>query len=281
VRFVLENDDPTIAVLGDATRLHQLLMNLATNALHAMPEGGTLTLRLTAETVAEARRLDHGSLHPGNYALLTVRDTGTGMTPAVQARMFEPFFTTKEHGKGTGLGLALVRAIMADHGGAIRVQTAPGAGTQVDVYLPLAASTGGQEIAAQSALPHGDGRIVMVVDDDRAVLEMTEEMLARLGYEPVGYETPGTALKALRAHPDRFDLVLTDESMPGLGGSELAEHIRELRPDLPVIVVSGYGGPDLQRRALTAGARAVLSKPYDSSTLAQALAEALEARTAT
>ncbi len=280
VRIVLENDDPTIAVLGDATRLHQLLMNLATNAVQAMPDGGTLTLRLTTEAVPEARPLDHGSLHAGNYAVLAVRDTGTGMSPAVQARMFEPFFTTKAHGKGTGLGLALVRAIMADHGGAIRVQSAPGAGTQVDVYLPLSTSTAAQSVAAESALPHGDGRIVMVVDDDRAVLEMTEEMLARLGYEPVGYETPAAALKALRAHPDRFDLVLTDESMPGLGGSELAEHIRELRPDLPVIVVSGYGGPDLHRRALAAGARAVLSKPYDSSTLAQALAEALEARAA-
>ena len=280
VRIVLENDDPTIAVLGDATRVHQLLMNLVTNALQAMPDGGSLTLRLTRESVVEAPRLNHGSLDPGTYAVLTVRDTGTGMTPAVQARIFEPFFTTKGHGKGTGLGLALVRAIVADHGGAIHVQSAPGTGTQVDVYLPLAAAAGQQSAATDSALPHGDGRIVMVVDDDRALLEMTEEMLARLGYEPVGYETPGAALKALRAHPDRFDLVLTDESMPGLDGSELAEHIRELRPDLPVIVVSGYGGPDLHRRALAAGARAVLSKPYDSSTLAQALAEALEARAA-
>ena len=131
-------------------------------------------------------------------------------------------------------------------------------------------------LAAQSAVadterPRGDGRIVMVVDDDRAVLEMTEEMLARLGYEPVGYEAAADALRALRAHPDRFDLVLTDESMPELAGTQLAVHIKELRPDLPVIVASGYGGPDLHGRALAAGARAVLSKPYDSSSLAQAL----------
>lgn len=281
VRIVLENDDPSIAVQGDATRLHQLLMNLATNAVHAMPDGGCLTLGLTTEPVAAARLLDHGSLQPGDYALLKVHDTGVGIVPEVQARMFEPFFTTKEHGKGTGLGLALVRAIVADHDGAIRVRSAPGAGTQIDVYLPLSTPSTAQSAPADSGWPRGDGSIVMVVDDDRAVLEMTEEMLARLGYEPVGYEAPTAALQALRTHPDRFDLVLTDESMPDLAGTQLAEHIRELRPDLPVIVASGYGGPDLHRRALAAGARAVLSKPYDSSTLAQALAEALEARATT
>jgi CheY-like chemotaxis protein len=213
--------------------------------------------------------------------VLTVLDTGEGITPQVQARMFEPFFTTKEHGKGTGLGLALVRAIVADHAGAVRVRSAPGAGTQVDVYLPLLGSVAAQALLAGSDSPRGDGRIVMVVDDDRAVLEMTEEMLAHLGYEPAGYEASPAALQALRAHPDRFDLVLTDESMPDLTGTQLAEQIRELRPDLPVIVVSGYGGPDLHRHALAAGACAVLNKPYDSSTLAQALAEALEARAAT
>jgi PAS domain S-box-containing protein len=278
VRVALENDDPAIAVQGDATRLHQLLMNLATNAVQAMADGGTLTLRLAKQAVAQARRLDHGSLHPGDYAVLTVRDTGTGMAPAVQSRMFEPFFTTKAHGKGTGLGLALVRAIMADHGGAICVDSVPGAGTQIDVYLPLSSPGAGQSTAAERDWPRGDGRIVMVVDDDRAMLETTEEMLARLGYEPVGYEAPAAALKALRAHPDRFDLVLTDESMPEVAGSQLAEQVRELRPDLPVIIVSGYGGPDLHRRALAAGARAVLNKPYDSNALAQALAEALEVR---
>jgi PAS domain S-box-containing protein len=281
IRIVLEHDDPTIAVLGDATRMHQLLMNLATNAVHAMPDGGCLTLGLTREAVTQARLLDHSILQPGAYALLTVHDTGVGIVPEVKARMFEPFFTTKEHGKGTGLGLALVRAIVADHGGAIGVRSGPGAGTRVDVYLPLSGPAAAQSAAAETEWPRGDGRIVMVVDDDRAVLEMTEEMLARLGYEPVGYEAPSAALQALRAHPDRFDLVLTDESMPELAGTQFAEHIRELRPDLPVIVASGYGGPDLHRRALGAGARAVLSKPYDSGTLAQALAEALEARAAT
>jgi PAS domain S-box-containing protein len=278
LRIVLENDDAAIAVLGDPTRLHQLLMNLATNAVHAMPDGGCLTLELTKEAVARTHLLDHGSLQPGDYARLTVRDTGGGIAPEVQARMFEPFFTTKEHGKGTGLGLALVRAIVADHDGAIRVRSEPGKGTQVDVYLPLAASSAVQGAVAETQPPSGNGRTVMVVDDDRAMLETTEEMLAHLGYEPVGYQAAADALQALRANPDRFDLVLTDESMPEMTGTQLAVQIKDLRRDLPVIVASGYGGPNLQRRALAAGARAVLSKPYDSGSLAQALASALEAR---
>jgi CheY-like chemotaxis protein len=151
-------------------------------------------------------------------------------------------------------------------------------GTHVDVYLALAAWCAVLGGVADSQPASGNGRTVMVVDDDRAMLETTEEMLAHLGYEPVGYQAAADALQALRANPDRFDLVLTDESMREITGTQLARQLKDLRPDLPVIVASGYGGPNLQRRALAAGARAVLSKPYDSGSLAQALASALEAR---
>jgi PAS domain S-box-containing protein len=271
----LVNDDAAIAALADATRMHQLLMNLATNAMHAMPDGGRLTLGLFEETIEQVCALDQGTLQPGRYAVVSVCDTGQGIAPEVRARMFEPFYTTKSHGKGTGLGLALVQAIVADHDGAIRVSSAPGEETRFDVYLPLAVSSVMQGAAASSEWPRGEGRTVMVVDDDRAMLEMTEDMLARLGYEPVGYDASGRALQALRADPDRFDVVLTDESMPELTGTQLAVLIRELRPDLPVIVASGYGGADLHRRAVAAGACAVVNKPYDTSALAQALAGAL------
>jgi PAS domain S-box-containing protein len=275
VAIELGSADTTIAALADATRVHQLLMNLATNALHAMPDGGRLSLGLSAEAIEKACTLDQGTLQPGRYAVLSVCDTGQGIAPEVRARMFEPFYTTKTHGKGTGLGLALVQAIVVDHDGGIRIVSTPGQGTRFDVYLPLAAASGMGGEATESEWPRGEGRTVMVVDDDRAMLEMTEDMLARLGYEPVGYDAPLAALQALRADPDRFDLVLTDESMPELTGTQLAVSIKELRPDLPVVVASGYGGADLHRRAFAAGARAVVNKPYDSGALAHALAGAL------
>jgi PAS domain S-box-containing protein len=271
----LANDDPAIAVLADATRLHQLVMNLATNAMHAMPEGGRLTLALEAETVEEARPLEQGGLRPGRYAVLRVCDTGQGIEPQVKARIFEPFYTTKAHGKGTGLGLALVQAIVADHDGAIGLRSSPDAGTQFEIYLPLAPASAVRTEADSEVRPRGDGRTVMVVDDDRAILEMTEDMLARLGYEPIGYGASRLALEALRADPDRFDAVLTDESMPELSGTQLTVSLKELRPDLPVIVSSGYGGADLHLRAHVVGACAVINKPYDSDSLAQALAGAL------
>jgi len=219
----LVNDDPAIAVLADATRLHQLVMNLATNAVQAMPNGGRLTLALEAETIEEARPLEQGNLLPGRYAVLRVRDTGEGIDPEVKARIFEPFYTTKAHGKGTGLGLALVQAIVADHDGAIGVRSAPGAGTQFEIYLPLAPASVVRAEASSEVSPRGAGRTVMVVDDDRAILEMTEDMLARLGHGPIRYGASRLAPEALRADPDRFDAVLTDESMPELSGTWFRE----------------------------------------------------------
>ena len=274
VRMILTGGDPSIGVLGDPVGMHQLLLNLATNAQQAMPDGGELTIGLRTQNVQEACTLDDGDVQPGRYAVLSVRDTGPGIPPDVLPRIFEPFYTTKGPGKGTGLGLALVQSIVADHGGAIQIQTAPGKGTQFDVYLPQLAEPMVEANRVENDLPRGRGEIVLVVDDDRSVLDMTEDMLARLGYEPVGYDNAERALEAVRSQPERFDLVLTDEWMPQLTGSQLAERIKKLRPDLHVIVASGYGGLDLHGTEVM-GARQVLSKPCDLGTLARALASAL------
>jgi PAS domain S-box-containing protein len=275
VKVELEVDDPHIAVLADPTQMHQVAMNLCTNAIQAMSEGGQLTIGLAVETVQRTRALSQGQLEPGRYAALSVRDTGPGIRPEVAARMFEPFYTTKAPGKGTGLGLALVHAIVADHGGAIEVETRQGEGTRLKVYLPAAPE---QMVAAQrreAQTPRGDGQTVLLVDDDRAMLAMAEDMLAQLGYEPVGYDSSTKALEAFSAAPERFDALVTDERMPELTGTELAARVKALRPELPVVIASGYGGAELRRRAHAAGVSQVVDKPYERYTIAQALAAAL------
>ena len=275
VKVELEVDDPHIAVLADPTQMHQVVMNLCTNAIQAMSEGGQLTIGLAVETVQRTRALSQGQLELGRYAALSVRDTGPGIPPEVAARMFEPFYTTKGPGKGTGLGLALVQAIVADHGGAIEVETRQGQGTQLKVYLPAAPE---QMVAAQRReiqTPLGDGQTVLLVDDDRAMLAMAEDMLAQLGYEPVGYDSSTKALEAFSAAPERFDALLTDERMPELTGTELAARVKALRPELPVVIASGYGGAELRSQARAVGVSRVVDKPYERYTIAQALAAAL------
>ncbi len=263
------------AVVGDATQLHQVVMNLCTNAMHAMSGGGVLTVVLDRAEVGAARAVSHGALPARAYVRLTVSDTGSGIAPAVLERMFDPFFTTKAVGEGTGLGLSLVHGIVGDLGGAIDVATKLGEGTTFAIWLPLAGETARSFPQAARAAPRGDGETVMVVDDEPALVALAEELLAELGYEPAGFESSVAALQVFRTDPQRFDLVLTDEAMPELTGSELAREIRRLRSDIPVVLMSGYGGAPLAARAAAAGAREVLRKPLHGRDLAEALARVL------
>jgi PAS domain S-box-containing protein len=263
------------AVIGDATQLHQVVMNLCTNATHAMEGGGVLTVVLDRADVVAPRAVSHGALSARACVRLIVSDTGTGIAPAVLERMFDPFFTTKVVGKGTGLGLSLVHGIVGDLGGAIDVATKPGEGTSFTIWLPLAGETMRSSPEAARGVPRGHGQTVLVVDDEPALVALTEEMLAELGYEPAGFESSVVALQAFRADPERFDLVLTDEAMPELTGTELAREVRQVRPETPVVLMSGYGGAPLATRAAAAGAREVLRKPLQSRELAEALARVL------
>jgi CheY-like chemotaxis protein len=272
----LDVDDPRTSVLADATQMHQVLMNLCTNAVQAMTDGGQLTIGLGLEMVTQRRVLTQGRLEAGPYAVLSVRDSGPGIAPDVAARMFEPFYTTKGPRQGTGLGLALVHAIVTDHGGAIEVETSQGVGTLVHVYLPCAPDHVVEAERREARTPRGNGQTVLVVDDDPAMLAMAEDMLAQLGYEPVSYDNSVKALEAFRAGPGRFDAMLTDELMPELTGTQLALRVKELRPELPVVIASGYGGRELRQRARDAGVSQLVDKPYESRTIAQALAAALE-----
>jgi signal transduction histidine kinase/CheY-like chemotaxis protein len=271
----LQLHDPDAVVAGDATQLHQLALNLGTNALHAMPRGGLLDLRLATRTLGRRVRLSHGRLRRGRYAVVQVADTGAGIVPEVLANMFEPFYTTRPAGRGSGLGLAIVRAVVAAHGGAIDMRTRLDAGTTFSVFLPVIAAAPLPAAPAATAVA-GGGRTVLVVDDDPLVLPMVEEMLAGLGYEPVGYAAPDRALEAFRADPARFDAALLDQRMPGMTGTELAGALRAVRADLPVILSTGFHADDLSDRARRAGVAEIIAKPYAAGELGAALARVTE-----
>jgi PAS domain S-box-containing protein len=266
----------TAAVIGDATHLHQVAMNLFTNALQAMEHGGVLRVVLERVGLSERLSLARGTLAPGPYARLIVSDTGTGIPSAVLERVFDPFFTTKGVGEGTGLGLSLVHGIVTDLGGAIDVKTRAGDGTSFEIWLPIAGEISAPPKEAIREPPRGNGETVMVVDDERALLALAEETLAELGYEPVGFDSSAAALAAFRAEPERFNLILTDEAMPDPTGTELAREIKQCRPDIPIILVSGLGGTQLAKAAAAIGVSELLRKPLQRRDLAESLARVLE-----
>ena len=265
------------AVIGDATYLHQVAMNLCTNALQAMEHGGVLSVVLERVDLNFQQVLSRGTLAPGSYVRLSVGDTGSGIPTGVLERMFDPFFTTKGVGQGTGLGLSLVHGIVTELGGAIDVTTKAGQGTCFAIWLPLTSEAGQRFIAETHELPRGNGEAVMIVDDERPLVMLAEEMLAELGYDPVGFPSSSDALRAFRAEPERFDLVLTDEAMPDLVGTELASEIRKLRSTIPIILMSGHGGSQLEKRAAAIGVSEVLHKPLQRRDLAESLAQVLAA----
>jgi PAS domain S-box-containing protein len=260
------------AVIADPTQLHQVVMNLCTNAVFAMPEGGSLSVALEAADIANEQPLTAGTLAPGRYVRLTVRDTGCGMEPHVIERIFEPFFTTRKAGEGTGLGLALVHGIASELGGGIDVTSQPGSGSTFHVYLPRA------EVADASdgaALPKGVGQQVLVVEDEVSAMLLIEEMLAALGYEPAGFTRPAAALDEFRAGPSRFDAVVVDYLMPDMTGTDLVRQLRAVRADIPVVLVSGYEGVLLLQQAAAAGIEEIVGKPPGLQQLAEAMARAL------
>jgi signal transduction histidine kinase/CheY-like chemotaxis protein/integral membrane sensor domain MASE1 len=259
-------------VLGDPTRLHQLLMNLCTNAVQAMgDEGGILELTVAAETLAEPRTVRTGEIPGGDYVRVTVKDTGHGIAPEVIDRIFEPFFTTKPAGRGTGLGLALVHSVVTEHHGFIEVASEIGRGTAFNVWIPQVQP---EEYADETLeeLTLGRGQVILAVDDEPDVLHALEEMLASLGYEPVGFNSSREALDAVRQNPRRFDAVVSDEVMPELTGTQMSLELRKLNPTLPIVIASGYGGAGFETRALSAGVNRVLKKPYRMSDISESLA---------
>lgn len=261
--------DTEATVLADATQMHQVIMNLCTNAYHAMMErGGVLRVTLQERVVSSTVSADISDLPPGRYVQLSVSDTGSGMDKETLAKIFDPYFTTKEQGKGTGLGLAVVHGIIKSHQGRIEVHSEPGLGTTFDVYLPsIVAETAGVDAAPLlSSRPNAHER-VMVVDDESAIRDITRQNLAGVGYRVETFANGLEAWLAFSERPDDWDLLLTDLTMPEMTGEELASKVLEVRPDLPIVICSGYRDRDAEDLEKVAGKRVYLQKPVDLDVL--------------
>jgi PAS domain S-box-containing protein len=275
IRLVTDLPPVPLHVVGDPTQLHQVTMNLCTNAIHAMGDGGILRVRLEPVEEPVERVLDHTTLQAGAYTCLTVEDSGSGMDEATLARVFEPFFTTKQVGKGTGLGLSLVYGIVTDSGGGIDVASAPGVGSRFAIYLPRVDAPAIAADDTATPIVRGNGERVLVVDDEEALVAVASEVLTRIGYDPVGCADGAAALAVFEDSTERIDAVIADEVMPGLTGTQLATALRRRSPDLPIVLMSGYTGPMLTERALGAGITEILKKPVQSREIAGVLARVL------
>ena len=238
IRQDIDHDDGT--VLADPTQMHQVLMNLCANAEYAMRDtGGTLEVRLDTVELDTGAVAHYAELVPGSYVRLTIRDTGHGIPPEVATRVFEPFFTTKGVGQGTGMGLAVVHGIVTSHGGAITLQSTPGQGTTCEVYLPRLDMVVDDPTSRDESLPVGKG-VILFIDDEEAIARVSQQMLEKLGYQAVVRISSLAALETFRQTPHHFDLVITDQTMPHMTGEALACELRRIRPDIPIILCTGF-----------------------------------------
>lgn len=264
----------TPRVLADVTALHQILMNLGTNAWHAMPNGGTLSIAVEPAYIRDSQLRAMPELREGPHVLVTTRDTGTGMTPSVKERAFEAFFTTKPAGVGTGLGLSMVQTIVKKHDGCVQIESEEGRGTSIRCYFPAIVDEVEETTAAKRSAVEGGGERVLYVDDEPSLVRVGQRRLGSLGYAVTGITSSVEALDVFRARPNDFDIVITDYSMPRLDGLELASAIAAIRPDIPILLVSGYVEALAEERVRSLRLR-VFRKPLTLSELSEAVREAL------
>lgn len=272
IRVRTEVDDG-ITVLGDATQLHQVIINLCVNARDAMPQGGTLALSAGTEAIVQRQADLDPAVTPGPCVVIRVTDTGTGIPPPVLDRMFEPFFTSKATGKGTGLGLSTSLAIVKSHGGFMRVDSTVGRGSTFAVYLPALAGRPLPATAPQAGMPaRGAGEMILVVDDEEAVLRMASLILESFGYRVLSASSGDEALAFLSAHHHEITVLFTDMTMPEMDGAELIRKVCELTPTVRVVAASGLGA---QQAGQVTGVRRFLAKPYTAESLVRAIADAI------
>ncbi len=278
IRMELDVRTESDTVLADAVQVQQILVNLATNAAYAMREkGGLLATSLTCVTLTGERQIPGTELPPGTYVKLAVRDTGTGMSEEVRRRVFEPFFTTKGPDEGTGMGLAVVYGIVKNHDGEITVESVPNEGTTFNVFLPLSVSEAALEGERGGRVPGGRERILLV-DDERGVLEMIAQILGNLGYDVTCAPAGTDALDIFKGSPHGFDLVITDQVMPALTGTGLAEEVLKVRRDIPVILFTGYSETASSEQARAAGIKDFIMKPVTRREVAYTVRRVLDER---
>lgn len=267
-------------VLADPTHIRQVIMNLSTNASHAMREhGGTLELSVVDVELDQEFISRYPSVFPGSYVKLSVGDTGHGMDRATMERVFDPYFTTKGPGEGTGLGLAVVHGIVEGHGGLITVYSEPGKGTTFHVFFPRFQNTASCPTRQGRALPSpplGKGESILFVDDEIGLAVVSMNLLESLGYKVTTRTSSVEALAAFRANPSRFDLVITDLTMPQMTGLELARELRQVRPDIPIILCTGFSGTVTPERLKAAGISRLTAKPLILDDLARCIREILD-----
>ena len=263
-------------IRANPTHIHQIVMNLATNAYHAMEEtGGELRLCLKEIEIHKQGTLSQ-IMKPGVYACLTIADTGIGMNKELTEKIFDPFFTTKELGKGTGMGLSVVHGIVDKMGGTIRVHSEPGKGSEFYVYFPVEMSSSEEHsVQLKEPIPCGNEQILLV-DDEEMILAMEKQVLERLGYEVTSRSSSLEALEAFRANPDKFDLVITDTAMPNMPGDKLSAELIKIRPDIPILLCTGFSEIMSEEKATSLGIKGFLLKPIVMKDLAQKIREVLE-----
>jgi CheY-like chemotaxis protein/two-component sensor histidine kinase len=273
---IRQDIEPNSGIINaNPTQIHQVMMNLCTNAAHAMSEkGGILEVTLTNVALDASAELIHPDLQPGRYLRLKVSDTGEGIPAEILERIFEPYFTTKDISKGTGLGLAVAHGIVKSHQGAIKAQSEPGMGTNFTVYFPIIRKDPLAEKKVTELIPKGEERI-LYVDDEKTLVDIGQQMLKRLGYSVVTKTNSLEALEEFQKGPEKFDLVITDMTMPNLTGVELSQRLMEIRPDLPIILCTGYSEKIDAQMAKSMGIRGFLMKPPAIQDMANTIREVL------
>jgi signal transduction histidine kinase/CheY-like chemotaxis protein len=265
------------SIMGDPTQIHQVIMNLCTNAYHAMQAtGGKLEVMLKEVDISYEKSVERVGMKVGPHLELTVKDSGHGMEPEVLERIFEPYYTTKEQGKGTGLGLSVIHGIIKNHGGDISVSSQPGKGTTFTVYLPVIDDIDVAVEPVEAATATQGNEHILLIDDEAQIIDIEQQILERLGYKVTSKTDSQEALEEFAALPDQFDLVITDMTMPKMTGDQLARKLMDIKPNIPVILCTGFNETITEEKALAMGIDKFIMKPIVKDELAKAIRTVLD-----